>query len=119
MRSKSRSKSRTKSRSKPLSRRRQQSGSVGPSEADNDNIDADLSDFIMKIDGVETRATQLLQSLQNEISSCVNYMLDSIMAGITVAVDNVKNKVPQVQKIRMANRSIKTQLRALDELENA
>lgn len=119
-RTKSRTKSRSKSRSKPSSSQQlQPCGSNGPSDADGENMDHDLNDLILKIEGVEQRSNELLQSLQNEISLSANYMLDSIMAGVTISVDSIKSKIPQVQKMRQANRSIKTQLRVLDELDRA
>lgn len=69
---------------------------------------------MLKIEGVEQRSNQLLQDLQNNISLSVNYMLDSILAGITISVDGLKGKISQVHKMRVANRSIKGQLRAMN-----
>lgn len=48
-----------------------------------------------------------------------NFMLDAIMSGTTAAVDIVKSKIPKVQKLRVVNRSVTSQLRALDELDQS
>lgn len=90
--------------------------SVGGSDAGTDPINPDLDEILRKLDVVEQSVTQLLNFLQKELSKCANHMLDAVMNGISSAVDDVKDKVPHVQKLRHANRSVKKQLRVCNEL---
>jgi len=121
--SKKRTKSRSKSRSKPRSASKPHHSSLDnsrqlPSTASVGDIkpvalDDDLKDILAELDGIEQRVTQVLQNVQKEMGMCANFMLDSIMSGVTSGVDGVKSKVPNVHKLRQANRLVKTQFRAL------
>lgn len=91
--------------------------SVGPSDVDIEVVDADLNDLLKRIDGVEQRTAKLLQKIQDEISQCAHYMVESIMAEFLTSVDNKKGRLTQVQKLRAANQTIQSQLKALDEIE--
>lgn len=117
---KSRAKSHGKSRAPSVPSSQQRSGIARPVSNTNARVvDADLNEIYVELDGIEQRANQILSSVQRDITTCVNYMLDSIMAGITTGVDSARAKLPEVNKMRQANRSVKSQLRALDDLGNA
>lgn len=91
--------------------------SVGASDGEVEVVDADLTDLLKQIDGVEQRTAKLLQKIQDEIAQCAHYMVESIMAGLLTSADSKKSRVTQVQKLRTANQTIQNQLKALDEIE--
>lgn len=82
-------------------------------------MDADLTDMLADLDGIEQRVTQILGSLQKEISAAANFMLDCIMAGIVQGVDAARSKIPEIHKVRLSNRAATCSLRALDGIDRA
>lgn len=81
-------------------------------------MDADLNDVLVEVDGIEQRVTQTLSSVQKDIITCGNFMLDCMMMGVVSGLDTVRSKIPEVHKLRQTNRSVKQQLRALDGIEH-
>lgn len=81
-------------------------------------MDGDLRDIARKLDAAEERATQLLSKLQGEITLSGNDMLETILNTMTTGADNVRNSMPQVQTVRQANRSVKAQLRVLEQIDH-
>lgn len=92
--------------------------SSGGQHGSGEKMDGDLRDIARKLDAAEERATQLLSKLQGEITLSGNDMLETILNTMTTGADNVRNSMPQVQTVRQANRSVKTQLRVLEQIDH-
>lgn len=114
-RSKSRTKPRSMSRSAhPFSRQKTPTQSLPPSESDQEIVDEDLKQAIDQLDDIDQRTSKILHDLQAELTQATNHMFDIAYSICSNSLDSTKSKVPQVQRLRTLNNSLKNQLRPHD-----
>lgn len=71
--------------------------------------DTDLDEILAEVSQVEARTNHVLQSLQRDITTCCNYMLEALLSRTTTAVENLKMRMEDVRKLRDANNKAENQ----------
>lgn len=77
----------------------------------------EVDDIVAELAGIEGNIAKILQNVQRETTTSLNYMLDAVMANTSGTLDSIRGRLEHLHRLREGNQKAETQVKFLNELQ--